>query len=260
MKLLLLSNKLLIILLVTLTTNGLFSFSVRTESTNDAQNQQQKLAQNDDDKLDFSGDGRPGKRVGGGSRSFCSSTEIPLTAVVPASNVGATVSDRPNFWFYVPYGSQQATTGEFVLQDRQENDVYRQTFDLPQTPGLVSLKLPKTAPSLEVGRPYRWYFKLYCGDSASATANFVEGWITRISLVSNLATESEQGKNPTYQEYGSNSIWFDALDNLAQLRLEKDNPRLEQDWNQLLSAKGVNLRKLTQIPLVGSVNAAPNSK
>ena len=253
MKLLLLSNQLLIILLVTLTTNSLSNFSVRSESTNTTQNQQPKPTQNND-KLDFSGDGRPGKRVGGGSRSFCSSTEIPLTAVVPASNVGTTVSDRPNLWFYVPYGSQQANTGEFVLQDRQENDVYRQTFDLPQTPGLVSLELPQAAPSLEVGRPYRWYFKLYCGDSASATANFVEGWITRIPLESDLATAIE-GKNTAYQEYGSNSIWFDALDNLAQLRLEQDNPQLQDDWNKLLSAEGVGLGELSQQLLVGEVTS-----
>ena len=150
---------------------------------------------------------------------------------------------------YSAYATHQAAAGEFVLQDKQENDIYRQAFNLPQTPGMVSLKLPPTAPPLAVDRSYRWYFKLYCGDSASATANFVEGWITKIPLASDLATQLKQGKNPAYKEYINNLIWFDALDSLAQLRLKKDNSQLVREWNELLSAKGVNLSNLTQKPL-----------
>ena len=257
MKLSLFSSKLLITTLVSLTINCLFNFSVRTEEINAARHQpvrsQSKSSQ--DEKLDFSGDGRPGKRAGGGSRSSCPSTKTPLTALVPASNAGTTVSDRPSFWFYVPYTPEQSSAGEFVLQDKQENDVYRQTFTLPPTPGLVSLQLPQTAPALNVDRPYRWYFKLYCSDSALATANFVEGWVRRVSLKSDLATKLEQKKNLAYKEYGNHLIWFDALDSLARLRSHQDNARLKRDWSQLLGAEGVNLRELSQKPLVGKVES-----
>ena len=255
MKIIKLSINLLLISFVSFASNSLFNVrdSVKAVASEKRSTPRQSQDSSESENLDFSGYGRPGRRVGGGSRSLCPNTAKPLTALVPNSNVGMTVRDRPNFWFYVPYNPQQAATGEFVLQDRQENDIYRQTFDLPQTPGLVSLNLPQAAPALEVDRPYRWYFKLYCGDSTSTTANFVEGWITRIPLESDLAIEIEQGKNPDYQEYGSNSIWFDALDNLAQLRLEQDNPQLQNDWNRLLSAEGVNLGELSQQLLVGEV-------
>lgn len=250
------SIELLTITLVSLIISCLSHLPAQTEQLNTNLNHsasEQTKESSEDSKLDFSGDGRPGRRAGGGSRSLCPSTTMPLTALVPANNIGTTVSDRPNFWFYVPYAPQQAAAGEFVLQDKQENDVYRQTFNLPNTPGLVSLKLPQAAPALQVDRSYRWYFKLYCEDSASATANFVEGWISRIPLKPNLETQLKQGKNPAYKEYGIDSIWFDALDSLAQLRLDRDNSQLVREWNELLSAEGVNLNNLTQKPLVGEV-------
>lgn len=256
MKLSLLSSKQLTVILILATINCLSVIPAQTEQVNPTPNKpasESGKESSEGENLDFSGDGRPGKRIGGGSRSRCTSTKMPLTALIPANNIGTTASDRPNFWFYVPYAPQQAATGEFVLQDKQENDIYRQTFNLPNTPGLVSLKLPQTAPPLGVDRSYRWYFKLYCGDSASATANFVEGWITRISLEPDLETQIEQGENPAYQEYGKNLVWFDALDSLAQLRLRQDNPQLMRDWNQLLSAEGVNLGEMSQKPLVGEV-------
>lgn len=63
---------------------------------------------------DFSGEGRPGKRKGGGSRGGCpfvnpNSTDnqkSPLTAFIPITNSGKTIAKRPTFLFYVPYSSQ----------------------------------------------------------------------------------------------------------------------------------------------------------
>ena len=201
----------------------------------------------------FSGDGRPGRRVGGGSRSLSPNSDIPLTALVPNTNAGTTTSDRPTLWFYVPYSPQQVSVGEFVLQDEQENDLVRQSFLLSGTPGLVSLSLPTTAPSLVVARPYRWYFKVYCGNSSSSTANFVEGWIKKISPSPDLQAQLQNQAIPAYKVYGSESIWYDALDSLAQKRLANNNDRLERDWNQLLNSKGVDLENLSKESLIGEV-------
>lgn len=261
MKILQLSTNLFIAAVISITIDCLLKLTSNSETVGTATNQaiviglspqEQREKSSQSEKLDFSGDGRPGKRAGGGSRNTCPSTNMNLTALVPANNVGTTVSDRPNFWFYVPHTPQQATAGEFVLQDRQENDVYRQTFTLPDTPGLVSLQLPQTAPALAVDQSYHWYFKLYCGDFSSA-ANFVEGWVVRIPLPPDLSTRLKQEKDLAYSEYGNRSIWFNSLDSLAQLRLKNDNPQLKSDWNKLLSAEGVDLDKLTQKPLVGTV-------
>ncbi|WP_019509615.1 DUF928 domain-containing protein [Pleurocapsa sp. PCC 7319] len=253
MKILQLSIKLLIANSIFLAIICLSNFRVKTEEINTFTNQstsEQVDNSSQDNKLDFSGDGRPGRRSGGGSRSPCPASQTPLTALVPQNNMGTTVSDRPKLWFYVPYSPQQISSGEFVLQDEQENDVYRQTFNLPKTPGLVSLKIPQTSPPLAINQSYRWYFKLYCGDSSSSTANFVDGWIKRITLTPALKARLRSRTTPIYQEYGKNLIWLDSLDNLAQLRLKNDNSQLERDWTKLLTATGVNLSELIHKPLV----------
>lgn len=153
----------------------------------------------------------------------------------------------------MPYSSQQVSAGEFVLQDEQENDLNRQSFTLPKTPGLISLSLPNTAPSLVADKSYRWYFKVYCGSSSSSTANFVEGWIKRIIPSPDLEARLQNQAIPAYKIYGSESIWYDALNTVAQMRLANNNLQLERDWNQLLNSTGVDLNNLSQEPLIGEV-------
>ena len=195
-----------------------------------------------ENKLDFSGDGRPGRRKGGGSRSTCPNSDIPLTALVPKNNIGTTVSDRPSLWFYVPYRPEQVGAIEVVLQDESENDVYRQAFALPKTPGLVNFQLPQNAPPLAVNQSYRWYFKLYCDRSSLATANFVEGWIKRIPLNPDLAARLKSKDSPAHKEYESSLVWFDSLDSLAQLRLSNDNPQLKQGLAKTTQDNGDRFR------------------
>ena len=234
---------------ITIVSSGSFNLhdtkAIASEQSSQTQNSSQSK------KLDFSGDGRPGKRTGGGSRSLCHNTSQTLTALVPNNNTGTTTRDRPSFWFYVPHTSERATTGEFVLQDEGENDLHRQTVTLPQTSGLVSYQLPAEAPPLAAKQSYRWYFKLYCHEDL-ATANYVEGWITKVPLSQDLENRLQSQATPDYREYSSNAIWFDSLDNLAQLRLQQDSPQLKSDWHQLLSAEGVKLEELIQQPLLGS--------
>ena len=250
------SINLSLVIIISIAINYETNSLARTKETFIAQHQsvrEQSSKSSEDRKLDFSGDGRPGRRTGGGSRSPCPASEMPLTALVPNTNTGTTVSDRPNLWFYVPYSPQQVSRGEFVLQDEQENDVYRQSFTLPETPGLVSLSVPPTAPPLVNNQTYRWYFKLYCGEDASSTAHFVEGWIKKITPSPDLATRLQDRAIPAYQVYGSESIWYDALNNLAQMRLANNNLQLERDWNQLLNSAGVELEKLSKESLIGEV-------
>lgn len=202
---------------------------------------------------DFSGYGRPGRRTGGGSRSPCPPTDPPLTALIPETNWGKTVAERPSFWFYVPYSPQQAPAGEFVLQSEQGNDVYRTAVTLPQTPGIINLNIPSTVAPLEINKSYRWYFKLYCQPQQASTPIFVEGWVQRIALTPTLKSQLLAAKARDYKVYAANGIWFDALTHLSQLRRTNGaNTKLDDEWTDLLNAKGVNLEQLRQQPIVGS--------
>ncbi len=204
------------------------------------------------EKIDFSSYGRPGNRAGGGSRSPCSSTSIPLTALMPESNWGKTVAATPTFWFYVPYSPTEARSGEFVLQDEKYNDIYRTPFTLPQTPGFVSLTVQSPEGTLQTDKWYFWSFKLYCGQKSS-TPVFVEGWVQRVALTSQL---EQQLKTTTedYAVYWAGGIWYDAVDRLAKLRLaDTKNVLLNREWVELLESRGVGLNQLAQESMVGEV-------
>ncbi|MGL5922497.1 DUF928 domain-containing protein [Chroococcidiopsis sp.] len=202
---------------------------------------------------DFSGYGRPGRRTGGGSRSPCPPIDPPLTALIPETNLGKTVAERPSFWFFVPYSPRQAPSGEFVLQSEQGNDVYRTSVTLPQTPGIVSLSIPSPVTPLEISKSYRWYFKLYCEPQQGSTPIFVEGWLQRVALTPTLKSQLLAAKARDYAVYASNGIWYDALTHLAQLRRTNGaNTKLDDEWAGLLNAKGVGLEQLRQQPIVGS--------
>ncbi|WP_250123478.1 DUF928 domain-containing protein [Chroococcidiopsis sp. CCMEE 29] len=202
---------------------------------------------------DFSGYGRPGRRTGGGSRSPCPPINPPLTALIPETNLGKTVAERPSFWFYVPYSPQQAPAGEFVLQSEQGDDVYRTPVTLPKTPGIVSLSIPSTVAPLEINQSYRWYFKLYCEPQQASTPIFVEGWVQRVALTPTLKSHLLAAKARDYAVYAANGVWYDALTHLSQLRRTNGaNAKLDDKWADLLNAKGVGLGQLRQQPIVGS--------
>lgn len=219
------------------------------------------VAQQNSSDTDFSSDGRSGNRGGGGSRSDCPRIEPPLTALMPVSNGGTTVAERPTFWFYVPYSPEQAPVGEFVLQDEARNDIYRIPFTLPNTPGFVSFKIPSTQTPLAIGKWYRWYFKVYCDRNPSSSPIFVQGWVQRITLTPALENQLKVSESRKDKVYATNRIWFDALDHLANLRLTNStDAALERDWSKLLGAKGVDLKLPSQVPIVGSVTLSPLSE
>ncbi|MGB7443489.1 MAG: DUF928 domain-containing protein [Coleofasciculaceae cyanobacterium] len=183
---------------------------------------------------------------------------LPLTALVPVieetsgdtqsqSVIGLTTEQYPTFWFYVPYKITANNKLEFVLEDEKGNQVYQTSFTpLASTPGVIGVKLPSTAAPLEVGKPYRWYFKTYLNENSALAVN---GWVQRVSLNESLKKklgQSQAGEKPAI--YAAEGIWFDALTNLVQLR--RNNPEniiFKAEWNRLL--KDVDLEAVAQEPL-----------
>lgn len=212
--------------------------------------------------VDGSSRGRPPiDKRGTGTRGNCLAKGIPLTPLVPASNLGLTVNEYPTFWFYVPYKPDEVLFGEFSLQDEQNKDVVdRTSFTLAGTPGIVSIDLPSTKPPLEIGKRYRWHFKIYCPPQESSdppSAAFVQGLVQRVSLNDinpTLESQLKAGKTPLERIalYAENGIWYETLTDLAELR--RTSPRdvtLDDHWADLL--KAVGLEGLFQEPIVEPV-------
>lgn len=215
---------------------------------------EERMSSSKADPYDFSADGRSGRRTSGGSRGNCPQLDPGVTALIPIANWGRTVSGHPTWWFYIPYAPEQAPVGEFVLQDKDYNDLHREEFSLPQTPGFISVSLPKGSTELEIATSYRWQLNLYCSRDRLSVPIFVSGWIERVSPDPELVRAAE----PQHRTYANYGIWFDAVGHLAR-RYQSDptNAGIAWEWQNLLRAKGVELDFSEDVPLRGAVRDLP---
>jgi hypothetical protein len=197
--------------------------------------------------------GAPGSRKSIAARDSCqglaSETEM-LTALVPGTNLGLTIAERPTFWFYIPYQPKERSFLEFSLKDKEKKEVYQQSFPLMNTPGIINISLPENVTPLEVEKSYTWQLKLRCDRDYPNDYRLVEGVVKRVSLSTELKNKIEAA---TLKEqialYAENGLWFDSLTHLIELRRSiPEDKELEANWNNLLEA--VKLEELIDKPVV----------
>ncbi len=198
--------------------------------------------------------GNPDNRQGGGTRSpfqNCIQGNKGLVALVPTSGVNSTVAAYPTFFWYLPTNSASAL--EFVLQDEKGQEVYLTKFTLTKSArGFMSLQLPALAglSPLEKNTIYHWYVSLICNPEERAADRLVEGFISRVDLNPNVASQSQRA---TPQErvaiYAEARLWQDTLNSLAELRrLNPQDPSLVDAWKKLLGSVG--LEAIAEEPLI----------
>lgn len=187
-----------------------------------------------------------GGTVGGGSRpvgtgclSNPSGSSGVLTALSPGGHLGLTQSDRPNFLVRMPQTTAQ--TGEFSLFDDKMNGIYQVSVPVSKA-GLVSIRLPDTAPPLAKDKPYYWTFALVCNPTDRTEDLVVGGWIERTeasdTLKQQLAKAAAVEKVSLYAKHG---YWYDALTALVELqRTQPNNPALGATWAELLKSVGLD--------------------
>jgi hypothetical protein len=211
--------------------------------------------------------GAPGQREDAGRRSSCPKVEKRLVALIPiikktvsssqtAGNIqtnlefvaGSTFAERPTFWFFNPYPLNSQHPVEFLLQDDQGKDIYNTSFVAKETkPGVVGFQLPGSAPQLEAGKIYRWFFSIYyCNREDPVNVN---GWVQRIAANNLINSQLEQATPQQLVDlYTQKGVWFDALTTLAQRRiLNPDDQTLKEEWEKLLAS--VDLSAIAQEPI-----------
>lgn len=178
-----------------------------------------------------------------------------VTAVLPASNQGLTVSGHPTFWIYVPKTS--ASQARFILQDDNDPDgvveMYETTFDLPknltETGGLVSIQMPENLNELEIGKTYTYYTTLICSPGDGEIINYDQGFVTRQEVPDSIAeVQANQALSPEqslWQQtmlYAESGIWLETVDTfLALMEYDPNNRVLQNQWMSLLRSDFVNL-------------------
>jgi hypothetical protein len=194
--------------------------------------------------------GTDGNRQGSSSRTGCPEVPQPLTALIPETNLGLTVGDRPTFLFYVPYSSTPPREVELVLLDEVENEIFNQKITPANIPGILSISLPETAAALEVGKTYRWQFSYLCNPRIRAEDDYVEGAIARVAMDGELSRQLATVNTPLERAelYANAGLWYETLAELAQLRQEQpQNPEILVEWREFLDSVG--LGHLAEEPL-----------
>lgn len=203
-------------------------------------------------ELAFDGTGNPPDRSSGGGRAPCSSLVVAITPgagtfsegedCVAASDamLAYTSDNQPRFWLYIP-GDHEAGT-VLKVQIRQERQVIEvKDFPLPTTAGLISVQLDVT---LESGRPYIWTAEVMVNTGRGRASNPLAGGMVEYRpMESEVATQiSLLAPLDRAQQYGEQGLWYDALEELANLRrAEPDNAEVLAAWRGLLASYGLEI-------------------
>lgn len=199
--------------------------------------------------------GTPKSDSGTGSRGDCMKPtgEHSLTRLVGGAPLNLSVSDHPTIWFYLPYTKNEISKGEFSLQLGRE-EIYQQSFLLPDQPGIVGIQIPDQVEPLASGENYRWYFDVLCdSENEDASPASLTGSVRRIEMSDALRNDLARA-SPLSQvaSYARHHIWYETLQGLAHLRLvEQDNQALTATWRDVLTDPAVGLGAFAEEPLLG---------
>jgi len=216
-----------------------------------------------------------GRQEGGAKRDRCPTVKNPLMAISPIDLSGnlvvtRTISDRPTFWFYVPYSPNARRRAEFVIIDEKEEDFYAATFLLDRQPGIASLQLPLTARPLKDGKKYQWVFSVICNPINRSGDATVNGWIEKapVSASLNIKLQTATAKDliTIYTDLG---LWKDTLTALANFGKENpENIDFQSSWIALQNQFGLKnfssktwiTYALPEIELTNNNSAPPQSQ
>lgn len=196
--------------------------------------------------------GVPGRREGGGTRGLVCPTAI--TALIPQSTMGQTISAKPTFFYYLPAAVDK--TVQFELADERDKTVYKKSFRMVTSrAGIVSVSLDSdgNSPALEVGKNYQWYFTIKCNPKSYTDDVLVSGWINRTVLAPTVNKELDRSpdRRAKLSIFAQQGLWYEYLATLAQLRIESpSDASLALKWSEVLSS--VELGKIAREPLVTS--------
>ncbi|MEC4984713.1 MAG: DUF928 domain-containing protein [Oscillatoria sp. PMC 1068.18] len=197
--------------------------------------------------------GAPARTAGGATRGVqcVQSTQTPLTVLMPANNVGTTVSPNPTVFWYLP--ETEADSAEFTLFDESRNQVYQTTFAIGDRSGIVKFALPTTLENgqetLETGKEYVWELALICNPENRNEDVFVSGLLLRTQISSTLKNQIDNSV-PLEQAklYSEAKIWSETVTTLAEL-----HHTFPQEWETLLESVG--LETLVEAPFVDCCSA-----
>lgn len=198
---------------------------------------------------------KPDGTTGTGSRGECNLDATPefktkpsLMALVPNSQQGLTLAERPTFYIAVPKTSAKT----IVLSIRENGQQFHSQTVIPiqNSPGILEIKLPQSAPPLEIGKNYQWAVVLVCGEKPRPDDPAIVSWVQRVELPQPIPAQLKQESALTQAVwYGEQGLWYDTLSALvAAKRSQPESQVIEEIWTNFLDSVGLQSVASTPLP------------
>lgn len=152
------------------------------------------------------GGSAPSSRGMGGARSgsCTAATSAPFTALAPLSHIGQTTATHPTVALYVPDSQPLAVDFRIYRYESsgklQPQPIYQS--ELSSQPGIMTITLPQSEPSLTVGQHYYWQAALIC-DPNHGSEDLIVG--AEMQIVESSQPETER--------------WYDLLQGASPAEL-----------------------------------------
>ncbi len=132
-----------------------------------------------------------------------------LTALVPFSHMGQTISGHPTFTWFVPDRTSRPL--QFRLFTRSGQLLYR--TEMESQPGIMSVALPANGPQLSIGQSYQWQVVLICDRNVPSRNVVAAAEIQVVGPAASLQTQLAAAQTPQQRIdlYAKAGLWYDAI-------------------------------------------------
>jgi hypothetical protein len=183
-----------------------------------------------------------GTRDGRLRNTVCGKDTQNIVYLLGNKNREFTASAYPSFWFHIPQNINKINKMQFIVTELATGKkIYDRVLPKPQKPGIIGVNLPQSPKyALSSKTNYTWSLHVDCAGTQQDVEIALTGWLSRLpsnsKLQNQLAHTSELEK---YKVYLQHNLLYDALTDLAELRIAKpNNPNIEIAWTDLLSKLG----------------------
>jgi hypothetical protein len=176
----------------------------------------------------------------GGTRPIsCDQVGACLVPLLPTSKIRKldyyplTVSERPTFYISLPRTSGTAIFTLYQHSPAETKKVYRFSFPVKTSGGIVSIPLPSASPTLQNDRTYEWRLSV-----SNETAH---GFVRRVQLKSNLLQKLSNAKPlEKLSIYAAEGIWYDSVEILAELvNSQPSDRKMLTEWSVFLKSANI---------------------
>jgi Domain of Unknown Function (DUF928) len=132
-----------------------------------------------------------------------------LTALVPFSHMGQTISGHPTFTWFVPDRTSRPL--QLRLFTRSGQLLYK--TEMESQPGIMSVALPANGPQLSIGQSYQWQVVLVCDRNVPSRNVVATAEIQVVQPAESLQTQLAAASTPQQRIdlYASAGLWYDAI-------------------------------------------------